>query len=120
MLSSVRHHVDRLGVWKENVMFLPSSDPSKSDVPGANRLKYNEKTHTLYFTATSQLLFGRIRVDLDTLQPISEPEVVTDRWMQADDFILNVEANVVFIATHRQNLIEPVDLSSGVNGWQPN
>ncbi|GKT96872.1 hypothetical protein Ct61P_14722 [Colletotrichum tofieldiae] len=96
-------------------MFLPSSDPAKSDVPGVNGLKYDEKTHTLYFTTTSQLIFGRIRVDPDTLQPIGEPEVVTDRWMQVDDFILDVEANVAYVATHRQNLIERVDLSTGVN-----
>ncbi|KAH7145428.1 hypothetical protein B0J13DRAFT_553503 [Dactylonectria estremocensis] len=104
-----------MSVWKEHAMFSPSSDPEKADVPGVNGLKYNEKTHILYFTTTSQLFFGRIRVDPDTLNPVGEPELVTDRWMQADDFILDVGANVAYVAIHRQNLIEMVDLTTGVN-----
>ncbi|KEY64094.1 hypothetical protein S7711_09489 [Stachybotrys chartarum IBT 7711] len=104
-----------MSVWKESAMFLPSSDPARADVPGVNGLKYNEKTHMLYFTTTSQLIFGRIPVDPDTLNPAGEPEMVTDRWMQADDFILDVEANAAYISTHRQNSIVKVDLTTGIN-----
>ena len=100
-------------VWMEHEMFAHSQDPDKYDVPGVNGLKYDSKTHFVYFTTTAQTILGRVRVDPDTLDPASGPEEATGRWMWADDLIIDEEAGFGYVTTHRQNTIERICLRTG-------
>ena len=101
-------------VWREHKMLAHSHDPKKHDVPGVNGLKYNSKTCSLYFTTTAQTIFGRIRVDPNTFDPVGDVEEVTDRWMWADDLIIDDEGRFAYVTTHRQNTIERICLETGM------
>ncbi|QKX61761.1 uncharacterized protein TRUGW13939_08917 [Talaromyces rugulosus] len=99
--------------WHKHDMMDRSTDPRKADVPGVNGIKYHSGTHHVYFTTTSQTIFASIKVNPDTLESIGDPVEVTDRWMWADDFIIDEIANVAYVTTHRQNSIEQIDLKTG-------
>ncbi|CAL5873707.1 uncharacterized protein PFLUO_LOCUS7989 [Penicillium psychrofluorescens] len=100
-------------VWLKHGMLAHSQDPEKHDVPGVNGLKFNSKDGHVYFTTTAQAIFGRIRVDSATLGPIGDPVDVTKRWMWGDDLIIDEEAGIAYVTTHRQNTIESITLSTG-------
>jgi hypothetical protein len=97
----------------EHEMLAHRQDPKKHDVPGVNGLKYNSKTRSVYFTTTAQTIFGRIQVDPDNFDPVGDLEEVTDRWMWADDLIIDDEGRFAYVTTHRQNKIERVCLRTG-------
>lgn len=101
-------------VWLKHSMLAHSQDPSKHDVPGVNGLKFNKKDGHVYFTTTSQAIFGRIPVDRETLDPVGDPVDVTERRMWGDDLIIDEEGGIAYVATHRQNTIESVSLGTGV------
>ena len=100
-------------VWLKHTMLAHSSDPAKHDVPGVNGLKFNNKDKHVYFTTTAQAIFGRIHVDRETLEPVGDPVDVAERWMWGDDLILDEEAGIAYVTTHRQNTIESVHLGTG-------
>ncbi|CRG89208.1 hypothetical protein PISL3812_06244 [Talaromyces islandicus] len=102
-----------VGSWHKHGMMDRSADPRKVDVPGVNGIKYHPRLHRVYFTTTSQTIFAGIKVDPDTLDPIGDPVEVTDRWMWADDFIIDEIADVAYVTTHRQNSIERINLKTG-------
>jgi hypothetical protein len=62
-------------------MLAHSRDPQKHDVPGVNGIKFSSREMRLYFTTTTQTIFGRIQVDPETLDPVGDPKDVTRRWM---------------------------------------
>jgi hypothetical protein len=101
-------------VWFKHDMMAHSEDPKKRDVPGVNGIKFNTKDMHLYFTSTAQTILGRIRVDPETLDPVGEPKDVTERWMWADDLIVDEEGGFAYVTTHRQNTIERIALETGV------
>jgi hypothetical protein len=68
----------------------------------------------LYLTTTAQTIFCRIQVDPETLDPAGDPKDVTKRWMWGDDLIIDEDAGLAYVATHRQNTIERITLESGV------
>lgn len=80
-----------------------------------NGLQYNHRAKKLDFTNTSYLRFGNVSVDPNTLEPATEPQIVTESRMQGDDFLVDVDANVAYVTTHRENTIVKVDLATGVN-----
>ena len=77
--------------------------------PGVNGVRYAAKTSFLYYSCTAQLLFMRVRVDPQTLDPIGQPEFVAGGRM-TDDFCIDEDAGVAYLATHRQNTIDRVSL----------
>jgi hypothetical protein len=83
---------------------------AKDDVPGVNGMEYNSKDNHLYFTCTSQTIFGSVRVDAETFEAVGEPEEIAKRGMWADDFIIDEGQGVAYVTTHRQNTIEKVKL----------
>ena len=85
---------------------------AKTDVPGVNGLKYNPNDHHVYFTSTARTIFGRVPINTITCEPAGEPMDVTDRWMQADDLLIDETTNACYVTTHRQNTIEKFDLNS--------
>jgi hypothetical protein len=102
-----------VSVWLKHSWFAHSNDENKWDVPGVNGLKYDNEKSCVYFTTTTQTIFGRVHVNPMTLNPMGEPEDVTKRWMWADDLILDEEAAFAYVTTHRQNTIERIDLKNG-------
>jgi hypothetical protein len=86
--------------------------------PGINGIRYDAKTHYLYYTSTAQKLVMRELVDPATLDPVNAPQLVAygSQW---DDFAIDENANVAFVTTHRQNTLEriPLDPSSGQARW---
>jgi hypothetical protein len=101
-------------VWLKHNLLAHSQDPKKFDVPGANGIKYNHKDGNIYFTTTAQPIFGRVHVDPETLDPVGDPEDVTERWMWGDDLTLDEEAGFAYVTTHQQNTIERIILETGV------
>ena len=86
----------------------------KPEQPGVNGIRFAEKTHHLYYTATARKLFMRVAVDPDSLDPAGEPELVVAGRM-GDDFCIDEAAGVIYLATHRQNTIDVVSMQPGLN-----
>ena len=82
------------------------------DCPGINGIKFCSKNTHVYYTTTVQKSLSRVRVNPDTLEPAGEPEFVAG-GMMGDDFIIDEEKGVLYVATHRENTIEAVDLEPG-------
>jgi hypothetical protein len=78
-------------------------------VPGVNGIRYDAKTHAVYYTSTGQKLFMKERVDPVTHNPVGAPIQVAFGSMW-DDFAIDDRAGVAYLTTHRQNTIERVPL----------
>jgi hypothetical protein len=89
-------------------------DGPMPDQPGVNGLGYAQKTSYLYYTSTAQKLFMRVRINPDTHDPAGEPEFVAG-GMMGDDFCIDENAGVAYVATHRQNTIDRVSLELSEN-----
>ncbi len=103
-------------VWLKHDSMADDPGGPMPDCPGVNGVKYAAKTNYLYYTSTMQRLFMRVRVDPDTHQPAGEPEFVAGGRM-ADDFCIDENAGVAYLATHRQNTIDRVSLQPSENGY---
>ena len=103
-----------IGVWlkHDSMGYFPGK--MKPEQPGVNGVRYAAKTQHLYYTATAKKLFMRVSVDPRTLDPVGEPEVVVAGRM-GDDFCIDEQAGVIYLATHRQNTIDIVSMDPGYN-----
>jgi hypothetical protein len=100
-------------VWlKHDSMDYDHHDPTYQ--PGVNGLGYAAKANQLYYTSTNKELFMRVRVDPNTHDPAGEPEFVAG-GMMGDDFCIDEDAGVAYVATHRQNTIDRVALEPSEN-----
>ena len=101
-------------VWKahDSMGYYPGK--MKPEQPGVNGVRYAVRTHNIYYTATAKKLFMRIAVDPDSLEAKGEPEVVVAGRM-GDDFCIDEDADVIYLATHRQNTIDVVSMDPGLN-----
>ncbi len=101
-------------VWLEHdsMAYFPGS--MKPEQPGVNGVRYAAKTRYLYYTATAKKLIMRFKVDPENLEPAATPEVVVAGRM-GDDFLIDEEAEVVYLTTHRQNTIDVVSMNPGLN-----
>ena len=101
-------------VWlkHESMGYFPGE--LKPEQPGVNGIRYAERSHFLYYTATAKKLFMRVPVDPKTYQAAGEPELVVAGRM-ADDFCIDEDAGVIYMATHRQNTIDRVSMDIGKN-----
>ena len=86
----------------------------KPEQPGVNGVRYAAKTSHLYYTATARKVFMRVAVDPATLDSVGEPELVVAGRM-GDDFCIDEDAGVIYLATHRQNTIDVVSMEPGYN-----
>ncbi len=104
----------RAQVWlrHESMGYFPGE--LKPEQPGVNGVRYAARTHHLYYTATAKKLLMRVPVDAKTLEPAGEPELVVAGRM-GDDFCLDEDAGVLYLATHRQNTIDRVSFNPGDN-----
>ena len=101
-------------VWlkHESMGYFPGE--LKPEQPGVNGVRFAAKTNFLYYTATAKKLFMRVAVDPETLAPAGDPELVAAGRM-GDDFCIDEDAEVIYLATHRQNTIDVVSMDPGKN-----
>ena len=100
-------------IWlKHDSMAYDPHDPTYQ--PGVNGLGYAAKTNYVYYTSTNKELFMRVRIDPDTHNLAGEPEFVAG-GMMGDDFCIDENAGVAYVATHRQNSIDRVSLDPREN-----
>ena len=100
-------------VWlKHPTMNHDPNSGAMADCPGVNGVQFCMKNSHLYYTSTLQRLFCRVRVDSETLEPVGEPEILT-RGFMGDDFLIDEDAGVAYVTTHRQNTIERIPLEPG-------
>ena len=101
-------------VWLEHESMGYFPGKMKPEQPGVNGVRYAGKTNYLYYTATAKKLFMRVKVDPKTLEPAGAPELVVAGRM-GDDFLIDEEAEVIYLTTHRQNTIDVVSMDPGLN-----
>lgn len=101
-------------VWLEHESMGYFPGKMKPEQPGVNGVQYAASTHFLYYTATARKLFMRVAVEPKTLAPAREPELVVAGRM-GDDFLIDEEAEVIYLTTHRQNTIDVVSMDPGLN-----
>jgi hypothetical protein len=103
-------------VWLEHHSMAHDLAGPMPDQPGINGVQSAHKTNYLYYTTTAQELFMRVAVDPDTHDPAGEPEFVAG-GMMGDDFCIDDDAHLTYIATHRQNAIDRVSLKPAENSY---
>ncbi len=105
-------------VWlaHETMGYFPGK--LKPEQPGVNGVRYAARTHHLYYTATAKKLLMRVPVDPLTFEPAGPPELVVAGRM-GDDFCIDEDASVIYLATHRQNSIDRISMDPGDNSGFP-
>ncbi len=101
-------------VWLEHESMGYFPGKMKPEQPGVNGVRYAAKTNYLYYTSTAKKLFMRVKVDPKTLEPAGTPELVVAGRM-GDDFLIDEDAEVIYLTTHRQNTIDVVSMEPGLN-----
>ena len=101
-------------VWLEHDSMGYFPGRMKPEQPGVNGVRYAAKTSYLYYTATAKKLFMRVKVNPETLEPAGSPELVVAGRM-GDDFLIDEDAQVIYLTTHRQNTIDVVSMDPGLN-----
>jgi hypothetical protein len=101
-------------IWLQHDNMNNRPGEKKPEQPGVNGIRYATRTNYLYYTSTSQQLMMRVKVDPHTLDPADLPEFVAGgrEW---DDFIIDEEAGVGYVTTHRENTIDRVKLQADGN-----
>ncbi len=101
-------------VWlrHESMGYYPGTQ--KPEQPGVNGVRFAARTNHLYYTATAKKLFMRVPVDPRTFEPAGDPELVVAGRM-GDDFCIDEDRSVIYLATHRQNTIDRVSMNPGEN-----
>ena len=102
----------RIWMAHDNMKMRPGE--KKPEQPGVNGVRYAARTGYLYYTSTSQQLTMRVSVDQETLEPAGLPEFVAGGryW---DDFVLDEDAGIAYVTTHRENTIDRVEMQADGN-----
>ena len=111
-----RHIQARVWLAHETMGYFPGK--LKPEQPGVNGVRYAARSHYLFYTATAKKLLMRVPVDPATLEPAGPPELVVAGRM-GDDFCIDEEAGVLYLATHRQNSIDRISMDPGDNSGFP-
>jgi hypothetical protein len=101
-------------IWLKHYSMLYHPGEMKPEQPGVNGLRFSQKTSYVYYTATVLKLFMRVRVDRETLAPLGIPEYLGGDKMM-DDFLLDEDAGVAYVTTHRENTIDRMSLEPDRN-----
>ena len=104
----------RISVWLKHDSMGYYPGKMKPEQPGVNGIRFAAKTSHLYYTATAKKLFMRVAVDPQGLEPVCEPEVVAAGRM-GDDFCIDEDGKLIYLATHRQNTIDVISMDPGLN-----
>ncbi len=106
----------RVWLQHDSMGYFPGK--MKPEQPGVNGVRYAARTHHLYYTATAKKLLMRVPVDPATFEPAGPPELVVAGRM-GDDFCIDEDAGVIYLATHRQNTIDRISMDPGDNSGFP-
>ena len=106
----------RVWVEHETMGYFPGK--LKPEQPGVNGVRYAARSHHLYYTATAKKLLMRVPVDPATLEAAGPPELVVAGRM-GDDFCIDEDAGVIYLATHRQNTIDRISMDPSDNSGFP-
>jgi hypothetical protein len=101
-------------IWLKHYSMLYHPGEMKPEQPGVNDLRFSQKTSYVYYTATVLKLFMRVRVDREILAPLGIPEYLGGDKMM-DDFLLDEDAGVAYVTTHRKNTIDRMSLEPDRN-----
>ena len=101
-------------IWLKHYSMLYHPGELKPEQPGVNGLRFAKKTSYVYYTSTVLKLFMRVRVDRQTLAPLGIPEYLGGDKMM-DDFLLDEDAGVAYVTTHRENTIDRMSLEPDRN-----
>lgn len=101
-------------VWLEHESMGYFPGKMKPEQHGVNGVRYAAKTHYVYYTATAKELFMRVSVHPETLEPAGDLELVAASRM-GGDFLIDEDAQVVYLTTHPQNTIDVVSMHPGLN-----
>jgi hypothetical protein len=104
--------VARVWLQHESMGYYPGQ--LKPEQPGINGIRYVAKVRYIYYTATAKKLFMRVPVNPETLDAAGEPEHVS-AGRTADDFLIDENAGVAYLTTHRENTIDCVSLDPAKN-----
>ena len=104
----------KVQVWLEHETMAYFPGREKPDQPGVNGLRYVPSLNTLYYTSTAKKLVMRVAVASGTLEPCGEPELVAAERM-GDDFCVDDGVRALFVASHRNNTIDRIDLDPTQN-----
>ena len=101
-------------IWLQHDTMKNRPGEKKPEQPGVNGMRYAASTNALYYTCTSQQLMLRVRIDPETLEPAELPVFIAGgrEW---DDFVIDDDANVAYVTTHRENTIDRVRLEPDGN-----
>ena len=101
-------------VWLQHDTMKNRPGERKPEQPGTNGVQFDRKAGYLYYTTTSQQLLLRVKVNADTQDPIDLPEFVAGgrEW---DDLLIDEDAGVAYVTTHRENTIDRVRLAHDGN-----
>ena len=104
----------RARVWLKHDNMMNRPGEKKPEQPGVNGIRYGAQTGFLYYTSTSQNLMMRVAVDPASLEAVGLPEFVAGGryW---DDFVLDENAGVAYVTTHRENTIDRVVMAADGN-----
>jgi hypothetical protein len=101
-------------IWLKHYSMLYHPGELKPEQPGVNGLRFSKKMSYVYYTSTVLKLFMRVRVDRQTLAPLGIPEYLGGDKMM-DDFLLDEDAGVAYVTTHRENSIDRMSLEPDRN-----
>jgi hypothetical protein len=101
-------------IWLKHYSMLYHPGELKPEQPGVNGLRFSKRSSYLYYTSTVLKLFMRVRVDRETLAPLGIPEYLGGDKMM-DDFLLEEDAGVAYVTTHRENTIDRMSLEPDRN-----
>jgi hypothetical protein len=101
-------------IWMRHDTMLNRPGDKKPEQPGTNGVQFDPRTGYLYYTTTSQQLMLRVKVDPVTHDPADLPEFVAG-GRQWDDFLIDEDAGVAYVTTHRENTIDRVRLAHDGN-----
>ena len=101
-------------IWLQHDSMKNRPGEKKPEQPGTNGVQFDAKTRFLYYTTTSQQMMLRVKVDPATGDAAGLPEFVAGgrEW---DDFLIDDEASVAYVTTHRENTIDRVRLAHDGN-----
>jgi hypothetical protein len=107
-------HSASASIWLKHYSMLYHPGELKPEQPGVNGLRFSKRRSYLYYTSTVLKLFMRVRVDRETLAPLGIPEYLGGDKMM-DDFLLDEDAGVAYVTTHRENTIDRMSLEPDRN-----
>jgi hypothetical protein len=101
-------------VWLQHDSMKNRPGEKKPEQPGVNGVQFDARAGYLYYTTTSQQMMLRVKVDRATHAPADLPEFVAG-GRQWDDFLIDEQAGVAYVTTHRENTIDRVRLAHDGN-----